>query len=78
MSVEVQALPAYKIKTLDGRTIVITQSVTRQGYPCLVVETFSADIQLQSTVKIGYKHIGNLRLALQSFADNMLEAMCDY
>lgn len=78
MSAEVQELPAYQLKTLDGRTLVIKQSVTRQGYPCLVIETFSADIQLQSTIKIGYKDIGHLRLALQSFADNMLEAMCDY
>ena len=78
MSVEVQGLPNYQLKTLDGRTIVIKQSVSRHGYPCVIVETYSADIQLQSTVKIGYKDINNLKLALQSFADAMLEGMCDY
>lgn len=78
MSEQIKELPAYELKTLDGRFIQIRQSVDRYQHPIIVIETFSVNMQLQSTVKIGFKDIGNIRLALQTFADAMLDAMCDY
>ena len=79
MSHEVmRTVPPIQMKTLDGRFVVMQQSVDRHQHPIVVVDIFSNDMQRQATFKIGFKDLGTLRLALQSFMDAMLEGMCDY
>lgn len=75
---DMKEVPEYQLKTLDGRFFVMKQSVDKHQHPIIVVDVFSVDMQRQATFKIGFKDIGNIRLALQTFADAMLEGMCDY
>lgn len=71
-------VPVFQLKTLDGRFITFQQSIDRLQRPLVVIDVFSVNMQRQSTVKIGFKDIQNVRNALQVFADAMLEGMCDY
>ena len=75
---ETPVVPVYQLKTLDGRFFVMSQSVDRHQHPVVVVDVISIDGQRQATFKLGFKDIGNLRLALQTFGDAMLDGMCDY
>lgn len=78
MSHPINEVPPVQIKTLDGRFIVMKQDVDRHGRPIIVVDIFSVNMERQSTVKLGFKDIPILRTALGTFAEAMLETMCDY
>lgn len=78
MSETVEGVPNFRLATLDGRTVEVHQSVNRFMHPIVVIDTYSATNELQSTVKIGYKDIGMLRAALLLFATAMLDSISDY
>lgn len=69
----------YELRTRDKRTVRLSQSVeSRTQHPIVVLDIFDINMQRQATVKIDFKDIGHVRLALQTFQDAMLEGMCDY
>lgn len=75
---EMRELPAFELKTRDGRFLHVKQSVDRHMNPVLTIDIFSATMERQATCKVGFADIQTIRTALQTFAEAMLETMCDY